>query len=393
MTVPNSVLMLQLIAALLALIGLAFVAKQSKVQANSQEFASLIVTDERWVTATKSEGVPLSANTLEVIRKIYRLPGISAASCLPPNIELNAVTREVPYIMEFLLPSWERNRPIEDVPAGTHSRERTITEREGFVPDPPVTEKQYLEFALGHRVSSALIVLDILEQIRVGEPAAIEALDLDIDAVTSVRVNFTDLCKTMTGFVNGLNNIAEFFDLGLINRKAFLGKRHVSIIRIATATEPYVLWKCVNDRSRWGLRVLSLGSAARAYHRLSKIQQGLIAFAFDPQEYRGLGTTIGPLFSATESQKMASRFGVALNTFIVRAAIGKCFGSTAKGRQNNVCRELRKALREDSKAATPKVLQILKQLNTHPDFETISSGSSLSTLQQEIASALSHLRG
>lgn len=391
MTVSGPVLVLQLVAALFALIGLAFVAKQSKVQANSQELESLIETDRRWVAATKSASVTLSAKTLSVIGKIYRLPGISATSCLPGDIDLKDVTKGAPYIMEFLLPSWEHPSTYEEEPSCSRQRRLEGTAKGQTDLNPPATEREYLEFALTHRASSALIVLDVLEQIRMGESTTIKALNLDHDSVSAVRDDFENLCKAMNGFVNDLNDIAEFFDFGLINRKAFLGKRHVSILRIAAAAEPYVLWKCVNDQSRWGLRVLSLGNAARAYHRRSKIQQGLIRFSFDPPEYPGLGTNIGPLFFAAESQNKTSRLGNAINTFVVRGAIGKSFSFSTKSRQNTTCRELRDVIRDDSEAATPKILQILNQLNSLGNAEVITSASSFSGMQQEVASALSSL--
>jgi hypothetical protein len=68
-------------------------------------------------------------------------------------------------------------------------------------------------------------------------------------------------------FVSEMNDIAELVESRIMNPVDFLRKRHYSVMREVYVVEPLILWRsCQPGVGRWGMRVLALGAAARAFH-------------------------------------------------------------------------------------------------------------------------------
>ncbi len=281
--------LIEALAAAIALASLIYVARQSRIQASAQRLSSISETDRRWDKLTKiaSKEASLSVPTLRTIRSIYSNARLNVSSCLPPvGQDLIVVTAHAPFLLQFLLPSLARENL-----------------------DCPDNERDYITRGMAPRVSSCLIVLELLRLVAEGDETTLTVLDVSTDAAEAVRADFSELCITMDRYIKKLNDIIELYDIGILERYSFLAKRYAALVRIAAVCEPYVLWKSIREHNRWGMRILSIGSAARDYHKYGSLQVGTISLKYEPVGYHardgylGLGASVGSLFVSTISQK------------------------------------------------------------------------------------------
>jgi hypothetical protein len=147
------------------------------------------------------------------------------------------------------------------------------------------------------------------------------------------------LRQSVEKYVNVMNEVAELYEADLIERRLFLGKRHVAIIQQAYFVEPYILWRNSIESGRWGLRILSIGHEARVYHWEQVLQQSAIRARVDPvgyQPYDGIylgfcgsvGWMIGP------GKVSNSRLRAWCSERRTRRRLNRGFTPAAKRKQN-----------------------------------------------------------
>lgn len=90
--------------------------------------------------------------------------------------------------------------------------------------------------------------------------------------------------------VNALSELGEAVDHGYVSSSRLLSRYHLLIIRASWIIEPYVISEVVlGARGRWGMRVLELGSMARAYNDMNPIHRRSVYFLRSRAADKGFG--------------------------------------------------------------------------------------------------------
>lgn len=300
------------VAGFLIAVAAAVVAARSlRSQAKSQRLDAIITTNEFWAEATRSTETPvtLSTTTVAAIRRIYdEVLGAPYLSVLDNGPLAREIALRVPFAASMLLPIG-----LQD-PAKS-----------------PQNEKDYLA-DLGLRVRAFGFVRTILDdpELRHGWLSETESKQVanDLQALDSA----------MARWVNRMNEVAELYGTGLIDRRSFVGKRSVMLLQQLSAAEPYILWRNSTTPGRWGLRVLGLGAEARFYHWMSPLQRAAIRQRVDPEHYgesgpypgfaAATGWIVGP--GTTSSGAIAHRW----SEIRIRRRIGSSFRARSQRAQN-----------------------------------------------------------
>lgn len=75
--------------------------------------------------------------------------------------------------------------------------------------------------------------------------------------------------------VNTYNEIAQHIELGQLDARAFFSKYHLMVLREGWIIEAYSYYESLErNPGRWGLRVMQLLRAARAYHEVNPLHGG-----------------------------------------------------------------------------------------------------------------------
>ncbi|MHB8341430.1 MAG: hypothetical protein ACYDB7_09695, partial [Mycobacteriales bacterium] len=217
-----------------------FAGRQLRMQARSQRLTAILETNRLWwdvptVHATIQTPAVVSGVTLDLVAHVYREIVADRDAAVGPWPEPRADARQgVPFILAALFPVAE--------------------------PGAPTTEAAYRRRMLD-RALGVGIVLTVLNLIARGADvsALLSSGRFGPDAAAKVRADLQVVQDALDRYVGALNEIAELYGARLIDRRLFLGKRHVALIQQAFVVEPYLLWRNTVHGGRWGLRVLALG--------------------------------------------------------------------------------------------------------------------------------------
>jgi hypothetical protein len=294
-------------AALIAAVAAMVAAKQLRSQAKSQELSAVMSTNDLWRRVQESTRgmVTIGRETIAAIESAHAAIDPSARSVVDRNATATDLQLPAPFILGAL-----QTLGVADVAdaANTEQAYRKAMEARGRV----------VGFTLASLANIA----------RGANPEAPRIAD-DLRAMR----------RSVEEYVNVLNEVAELYDADLIDRRLFLGKRHVALIQQAYCAEPYILWRNSSYSGRWGLRLLSIGEEARAYHRKQVLQQSAVRSRVDPVEYAlqpgyvgyssALGWMVGP------GRVSSNRFAAWWSERRARSGLGGAFTATAKRRQNS----------------------------------------------------------
>lgn len=164
------------------------------------------------------------------------------------------------------------------------------------------------------------------------------------DELVSAREELAAVDRAMEAWVGKMNEIAELYELNVLDRHAFVGKRSVALVQRSFVAEPYLLWRNTVKPGRWGLRLLGLGTAARSYQWASLLQESAIGLSVDPAgfgpsaTYPGLIASLGWAIGAGSTNE--NPFTRTLSYFRLRARLGAPFGAAAKRRHKALVNRL-----------------------------------------------------
>lgn len=241
-----------------AVIGVVFGLRQLALQAQAAKLSVLVVINEGWKKRKNialdrtdrdrwTSEAPLSPETTAVVRQAL---GVSGAA--PVAVTSTPLLDPVPFALLLLAPQWSG------------------------AANPVIARNEESYTAQLKRRCEASFV-------------AFEALSND-DAAEEPREAFARLSLMTERFVSEMNDIAELVESRIMNPVDFLRKRHFSVMREVYVVEPLILWRsCQPGVGRWGMRVLALGAAARAFHWTDELHCFKDVETLSPRERAAFG--------------------------------------------------------------------------------------------------------
>lgn len=243
-------------------------------QAGSQKLESLSATNVLWVEVGQlgSRTQVLSPSTLRIVQAIYadvesRAGLRVCGGALGTDPIDRPLTAGVPFVLGALLP-----RGTQDA-------------REA-----PNDERSYLE----HQVARAVAFGYLRAVLR---DDALNPAGATPEEIATAREELTAIDRAMEEWVGKMNEIAELYELDVLDRHAFVGKRSVALVQRSFVTEPYLLWRNTVKPGRWGLRLLGLGTAARCYQWASLLQENAVGLSVNPAGFGPTATYPGLIAS------------------------------------------------------------------------------------------------
>lgn len=313
--------------------AIVFAGRQLRLQAQSQKLTAVLETNRLWwdvppVRSTTVDPIALSSVTIDLIAKIYAEAIAEADSALQPWVTpRREIVQGAPFVLTALLPA-------------------------GATEAAPNNEPDYRAALLGRAMSVGLVMTALRQVAKGSDPARLYPRRRVPRAICArVSDDLAAVGVAIDRYVGSMNEVAELYEVGLIDRRLFVGKRHVALIQQAFAIEPYLLWRNTVYSGRWGLRILSMGMAARSFHWKSTLHTSVLRLRVDPPGYaRGAGPAlslaerIGTIIGrGGESDRL-----LPLGRFH-RWDDGRGFTPDDKRRQNNLLTQL---LRNDGSGET-----------------------------------------
>jgi hypothetical protein len=300
----------------IALLAVTAGARQLQSQAKSQALSAILETNTLWadVSASQTE-VTLSAQTVREIILGYDVLGAPLESVLKGAPE-GPIAARTPFILGALLPVGLKDP--EDAPQDSDAYNDLLVER-------------------------AIAVGYTLNRLRL---RCIEGSDTHSPEIAD---DVKALEHAVEGWVNRLNEVAELYGEDLIDRRLFIGKRHVALAQQAFFAEPYVLWRNTMFSGRWGVRLLALGQEARRYHWTHPLQTSSVMGRLDPEgfglrsDYDGLMSRVGWMFGPDRTDHTMKHAERLLGT-----SLGSAFDGPSRSQQNALIGRLPIAERQAS---------------------------------------------
>lgn len=250
-------------------------------QARGQKLESIAFTNAIWDAVNKLGSTPLqiAPSTVEIIRRIYsdlerEDTALDNTSALGNSTVSEPLSMQVPFIIGALLPRGNLDKASA-----------------------PTTGFHYLDQQQARTVALGYVWTMICDESA--PPPWAQGADL-----TTARRELAAIDRAMEAWVERVNEVAELFELAVLDQRAFVGIRSVALVQRLFVAEPYILWRNTVMPGRWGLRLFALGSAARSYHWASALQRDSLRLWVNPEgfyrsaDYLGfaesLGWIIGP---------------------------------------------------------------------------------------------------
>jgi hypothetical protein len=290
-------------------------------QAGSQRLESLSATNVLWIEVGQlaAKTLVLSPSTLRIVQRVYA--DLEARANLPVRGGVlgtepidEPLIAGVPFAVGALLPYGTQNPQ-----------------------DAPDDETSYLD----RQVARALALGYVRVALR---DDAENPPDATPEELTSAREELAAIDEAMEAWVGKMNEIAELYELNVLDRHAFVGKRSVALVQRSFVAEPYLLWRNTVKPGRWGLRLLGLGTAARTYQWASLLQESAIGLSVNPSgfgpsaTYPGLIASLGWAIGAGSTNE--NPFNRTSSYFRLRARLGAPFSAGAKRRHKNLINKL-----------------------------------------------------
>lgn len=222
------------IGGITALMGVVFGLRQLALQARAATLSVLVVINEGWKKRKEialdrtdrdrwTSESPLSLETAAIVRQTLAVSGAA-----PLAVTSTPLLDPVPFALLLVAPQWP-----------DHAGSTIVTNEESYIAQ------------LKRRCEASFVTFEALSSDEAAEP----------------RESFARLSLLGERFVSEMNDIAELVESRIMNPVDFLRKRHYAVMREAYVVEPLILWRaCQPGVGRWGMRVLALGAAARAFH-------------------------------------------------------------------------------------------------------------------------------
>lgn len=290
-------------------------------QAGSQRLESLSATNVLWIEVGQlgAKTQALSPSTLRIVQWIYA--DLEARGGLPVRGGVlgtetidHALTAGVPFVVGALLPH------------GTQKPQ-----------DAPDDERSYLDRQVARAFAFGYLRAVLRDDARNSAGATPEEL-------VTAREELAAVDRAMEAWVGKMNEIAELYELNVLDRHAFVGKRSVALVQRSFVAEPYILWRNTVKPGRWGLRLLGLGTAARTYQWASLLQENAVGLSVNPARfgpsatYPGLIASLGWAIGAGSTNE--NPFSRASSYFRLRARLGAPFSASAKRRHKKLINKL-----------------------------------------------------
>lgn len=290
-------------------------------QARGQKLESISFTNAIWdaVSQLGSKPVQLSPRTVWIVQRIHsdlepHTHPIASSSSLGTIQVSEPLSMEVPFIVGALLP---RGNPDKA--------------------SAPAKERHYLEQQQARAVSLGYVWSTICDE--TAAPPWAPSADL-----ATAREELAIIDRAMEAWVERMNEIAELFELAVLDRRAFVGIRSVALVQRLFVAEPYILWRNTVKPGRWGLRLFGLGSAARCYHWASVLQRDALRLWVNPGGfgpsigYPGFVESLGWIIGAGSTR--TDPFTRLASAVRLRNGLGSPFGHRWKRRYNKMVAEL-----------------------------------------------------
>ncbi len=246
-----------------------FAGRQLRTQAASQKLHAVLETNRLWVdvnTSMRSEPIAFPPHVLRLILRAYRENAPGSRPALPNHLEpATPIEMVTPFGLACLLPAG-----VTDPAAA------------------PRCEREYSRLMLVRALVTGVVLttLDATARGLDGPPAL---ADVSANERVELSACLDALHRHLRHYVNRLNEVAELYEAGLLDRRLFLTKRNTTIIRQAFVVEPYILWWNTVATGRWGMRILSLARAARMHHWADSLQRQPLRLSVEPVALRPIG--------------------------------------------------------------------------------------------------------
>lgn len=291
------------LAAVGALIAAVIALRQLRSQAESQNLTAILATNDLWRDVVNAQQeVVLRRVTVARIIDLYADLGTGSTSALEGGGN-SPVSAKVPYVLGALFPTG-----CLDAAAA------------------PRTSRAYNHDLLNRTLAFGYV----LNHLRSPRDADDEVPDESVEDAGAIE-------RAMEQWVNKLNEIAELYGHGVINRRLFIGKRHIAVAQQAFFAEPYILWRNSTHSGRWGMRLVALGQEARFFHWRDELQTTPVMARIDPEgyepsaNYEGFRFRVGWMFGdSTDERRSLSR----------HFSLGSAFKMKNRRAQNALVREV-----------------------------------------------------
>jgi len=259
------------IGAATALIGVIFGLRQLSLQAKAAKLDVLIVINENWknrknIALDRTDRTRWTSETpLDPETQSVAVRALALSDAEPLATTSDPLLDPVPFALLLLSPTWSD---------GAEGAPRIST---------PRNEREYIE-NLKWRCKASFIVYETFSR---------------PDAGDGPRQAFARLSLMAERYVSEMNDIAELVEARIMDPVDFLRKRHYAVMREAYVVEPFILWRSSQPAAgRWGMRVLALAAAARAFHWSDPLHCGKDVEALGPRERAAFtgkdGTWVAP---------------------------------------------------------------------------------------------------
>lgn len=294
---------------LTAVVGLVFGVRQLALQARAAKLSVLVVINEAWKKRKEialdrtdrdrwTSETPLSLETAAIVRE-----ALGASKASPVAATSTPLLDPVPFALLLLSPQWsERASPVK------------------------ATDEESYTSQLRRRCEASFLAFEALN----GEDAADEP-----------REAFARLSLMAERFVSEMNDIAELVESRIMNPIDFLRKRHYSVMREVYVVEPLILWRsCQPGVGRWGMRVLALGAAARAFHWSDELHYFKDVETLSPRERAAFGEGSDTLAVPDILMGGVSKPQAAVRRLTQTGVVMHYFGQSYRTWQNNLLHEI-----------------------------------------------------